>query len=163
MSFLHELFPNSKFVYMIRDGRDAAYSYFVREKEAYKLKNMNINTYLERWDKMNEKADAACSKMAVNVCHRVRYENLVTNPELVLRQLLEFLNLKWTDDLLRHEQLVEQKKLSISNDPIYKKFPRNKKINKSSIGKWRKGNVSELKDEKFLSKFPMLKKLNYTD
>lgn len=163
MSFLREIFPNSKFVFMIRDGRDAAYSYMVREKEAYNLTNSNISIYLERWDKFNEKGDSACSKLGVNVCHRVRYENLVTNAELVLRQLVEFLNLKWTDDLLRHEQLVNQKKLSVSNDPVYKNFPRYKKINKSSIGKWREGNVPELKNETFLNMFPMLKKLNYTD
>lgn len=99
--------------------------------------------------------------MGSSYCFPVRYERLVTSPEPLLRELMKFLNLTWTDDLLHHDELLQENKLSISKDPIFKNFPK-EKISNESIGKWR-GNVAEFKDPEFLNQFPMLKILNYND
>lgn len=160
MNFLKQLFPNAKFVFIIRDGRDSAYSYFVREKESYTFV-WDVVPYLERWNRVNKIGYEACQKMGNSVCHLVRYESLVTEPEPLLRNLMKFLNLTWTDDLLHHEKYIEHKKLSISKDPHYKKFPR-KMISNSSIGKWR-GRVAKFHNKAFLKRFEMLQELNYTD
>lgn len=158
MRFLHEIFPNAKFVYMIRDGRDSAYSYFTRELDAYNT-SQDLSWHLDRWNRVNEIANEACESMGERQCYRLKYEQLVDEPEPFLRELVEFLDLPWTDNLLHHDKFLAQNKLNISSDPIYKNFPRSKITNKS-VGKW-KGNVPEFENETFLEQYPMLSKLNY--
>lgn len=161
MDFLHKVFPNARFVYIIRDGRDAAYSYFKRDHEAFKSR-YGIRTYLKRWNLFNTAAYRSCQRIGEKFCHTIRYEELVVDPEPHLRKLIKFLDLPWIDELLHHDELISKKKLSISKDPIYKKFPRGK-ISNSSVGKWR-GNIAEFEDRSYLDEHaPMLKTLEYID
>lgn len=44
----------------------------------------------------------------------VYYEQLILHPEANLRRILDFLNIQWDDEVLRHEQLIGNE-ISISN------------------------------------------------
>jgi protein-tyrosine sulfotransferase len=92
--YLLQLFPNAKFVYMIRDGRDTAYSYMVRAKENITLDNFKRN--LNIWIDINEKGLMNCNQIGPNNCLIIKYEQLVTQPEKIIRNLIKFLNLKWS-------------------------------------------------------------------
>ena len=49
MFYLHRMFPQAKFIYMVRDGRAAAYSLLERMNEPKTFKK--LKTYLITWNK----------------------------------------------------------------------------------------------------------------
>ena len=121
-----------------------------------------LSFYLKSWNELNKFAHRECALVGERFCFRLRYEKLVSDPEPVLRELMRFLDLPWVDELMHHDSLLNDNKLSISLDPLYKKFPRGQ-ISNSSIGKWR-GKVDELEVREFLDLHaPMLRIFNYID
>lgn len=161
MAYLHELFPNAKFVYMIRDGRDMSYSFLKRTE----FKNTNITLdrfmfYLNYWNKINSYALNACKSIGPEYCHMVKYEDLVRRPEPVIHSVVDFLGLTWTDEMLHHDRHLI-KDIKLSNLSIFSEM-QNGKINDKSIGKWR-NNVRGVDIALLEEKFYMLKKLNYTN
>lgn len=154
MEILAKLFPNAKFVYIYRDGRVATFSLMkkLRERLNFKL----FIHYLRLWNKYNQ--------LIVNYCHRsdkcfgIKYEQLIDEPETILKGLIKFLGEKWTEKLLEHENhlnMVKISKLEWSSNQI-----------KNSIYK----NSSSLDFEKYLDSYdpmtvariaPMLKIFNY--
>lgn len=156
MLILHKIFPNAKFVYIIRDGRDSAYSFFSRSKGA------EIEYDLKLWNRFNHHAYLGCQMIGHKLCYKIRYEQLVTNPELYLRDLIRFLKLDWTNDILHHDEYLKQGKLKISNDKMFKGFQQTK-MNNNSIGRWR-GKILKFENQTYLDELaPMLKTLNYTN
>lgn len=161
-NFLHANFPNAKFIYIIRDGRDVAHSIFLRTKDGpNKVVRDNVR-FLKYWNMFNQEAYAACQSMGNKYCYKVRYEELVSITQPIMSHLLNFLGLNWVDDMLHHDEYIKNSKLSISKGPMFRNFPRGK-INTSSIGRW-KGNVPEFENRTFLEAVaPMLKVLKYLD
>lgn len=64
MDYLHKLFPNAKFVYMVRNGRGSAYSLMLKKK----LENnfANYLTMLKQWDNENNDYSKMCNVMGKN-------------------------------------------------------------------------------------------------
>jgi protein-tyrosine sulfotransferase len=156
--YLFHLFPDAKFVYMVRDGRDAAYSYMTRSKQNINLDNFKKN--LNMWMTMNKKGLAHCNKIGPNNCLIIKYEQLVTQPEKMIRNLIKFLNLKWSNKFLNHHKYVGNEIFVYKGDwsthqivlPIYSE----------SINTW----IGKIKDFKSIEDIrfiePMLNKLNYS-
>ena len=76
----------------------------------------------------------------------IDYEDLVTNKEIVLREVLEFCGLEWDDACLNHEQNVSQ----VSTPSLW---TARQPVNTASVERWRKyepwlGKLLELKDVK---------------
>jgi protein-tyrosine sulfotransferase len=102
VKYLHEIFPNAKFVRMIRDGRAAAYSFMLRVKERITFRKF-LNFY-DSWNSYNRQIDMDCDRLGPAYCITVRYEDLIANTKTVLQRVVAFLNETWTDELLRHEK-----------------------------------------------------------
>ena len=102
MEYLHYIFPQSKFIYMIRDGRAAAYSLMVQIRE--KMLPSVFRAYLANWSSFNRKANKICHKIGSKYCLRVKYEDLVLHPEQTLRTVIKFLGESWSDELLKHQE-----------------------------------------------------------
>ncbi len=64
----------------------------------------------------------------------IRYEDLVADPEPVLRQLMEFLGEPWSDDLLSHHQVQGERK---GRKRVEGKSRRDEPIDVSRVGKWK--------------------------
>ena len=111
MEYLHKIFPNAKFIYLVRDGRDAAYSLMIQLKE--NLKAEIFRSYLSQWRNFNYQANKACLKLSVKYCLRIKYEDLVLHPEKTLKKIIKFLEEEWTNELLKHENHIG-KDISIS-------------------------------------------------
>ena len=133
MEYLHNLFPKAKFVYMVRDGRDAAFSLMNR----FQLKEFEFfdyRPYLLNWNVYNKDVFGQCQRVGHKYCKIVRYEDLVLRPKDVVRNVTEFLNVSWTEDFLRHDKYVGSKiaisKTEWSSDQI------KKPIYKHSIDAW---------------------------
>jgi len=105
---LAEIFPDARFLHVVRDGRDVACS----------LVTMNwINPLTGRkWDYVQNVANAARYwREVVSLARRqaehpavagrvleVRYEHLVADPEATLRRVLEFIGEPWDDAVLSY-------------------------------------------------------------
>ena len=118
-----EFFPDSKFIHVVRDGRDVCHSLINRRK---------FNPY------------AACSRwiMAVEAGMRLRgnkryfelrYEDLVLNPEKAIKNLFCFLDEPFESQVLNSYQSGEKEAFGYGEKPIHAQ----------SIGKWKKANLSE--------------------
>ena len=132
MEYLHEIFPKAKFIYMVRDGRDVAWSMIKQVKGESTL--ANFLRYLDTWSSFNQFISEQCTKIGVESCLNVRYEDLVLDPKHTLIKIAQFLGIEWTDDFLKHEKFIGSKiavsDLEWSTDQI--KNP----IYKDSINKW---------------------------
>lgn len=111
VNYLGELFPNSKFILMIRDGRATAHSIIERKVT---ISGFDITSYrdvLTKWNKAIETMYDQCLEKP-HVCMPVWYEQLVLHPEENLRKISDFLGVGWSDNMMHHDQ--HTKKMSIS-------------------------------------------------
>ena len=158
MDYLHKVFPSAKFIYMIRDGRACAYSSLVQIKEP-KLYRYFMK-YFRTWIGGNMIFNNLCEKVGDKVCKRVRYENLVSKPKETLMDLVEFLNLTWTDDFLKYNEFVGDKvvvsQVEWSSDQI------RKPIHTNSIRNW-VGNIPDFNLAAFKRESNFLVELGYDD
>ncbi len=85
--------PEAKFIHIVRDGRDAALS-------ARSAWNKNIFRFAQRWNDGTRNLKMAISRLDENKIVEIRYEDLIDNPESILRRLAAFLGLEYQDEML---------------------------------------------------------------
>lgn len=107
---VNEAFPNALHVHMVRDGRAVAHSLYTKK---IKVTGATIDTFeesLQWWNKIMRENVAAKNEMGrsgLGAHYReVRYEELVAEPERVLRQLLKWLGEPWNKQVMHHEQFA---------------------------------------------------------
>lgn len=124
-----KLYPNAKFLFMLRDGRDIAAS-----RKMTGDFNQTVEQVAKSWCNQVEKFKDFASKFE-SQAKIVRYENLVTEPEKTLRDLVDFLELSWSERLINYHKL----NLTIHNNPVGHLSRKQIKtpINTSSIGRWK--------------------------
>lgn len=106
--YLKRLFPNAKFIFMIRDGRGTVHSIISRKVT---ITGFNLNDYrqcLSRWSTAMEMMYSQCLQVGADQCMPVYYEQLVLQPELWMRRITKFLNLPWNSSVLHHEDFIEK-------------------------------------------------------
>ena len=99
MDAILEILPKSKFIYMVRDGRDLAWPAQPSEKNAKMLKNFARD--LKAWDKEVMLKYAACT-MDQYQCLVVKYEDLALNPCSTIGKILNFVGLQWHENVMDH-------------------------------------------------------------
>jgi hypothetical protein len=110
MPLLHQLFPQARFLHIIRDGRDVA------------LSTLNWATAGKgpgRWDLWNRDAVGTCAlwwrwqvgngrydgaRLGASVYREVTYERLVAQPEAELVAICEFLNIPFDERMPRFHE-----------------------------------------------------------
>ena len=75
----------------------------------------------------------ACKIVGKNRCLRVHYEQLILHPESILKHVVKFLNITWTDRFLNHEDYIGE--LGIS-DVECSTWQVKKPINMDSLIAW---------------------------
>ncbi|MES2466729.1 MAG: sulfotransferase [Verrucomicrobiota bacterium] len=105
MEAIRALIPESKFIHLIRDGRDVALS--LRAQPFSPGPTMTDQAKL--WMEMT--AAARRSAEGLGGCMEVRYEQLVRDPEPVLREICVFLELPFEPGMLHPEQRAEARLL----------------------------------------------------
>jgi hypothetical protein len=101
LPFLHARFPNLKFIHVIRDGRDMAFS---KNRNQLRKHGRVVLTWWERnfypsplrsillWQRVNlEAAEYGETQLRQSYC-RVRFEDLCQQPVEIVRQLVRFLD-----------------------------------------------------------------------
>ncbi|MCB1878785.1 MAG: sulfotransferase [Chromatiaceae bacterium] len=119
--------PGSRFINIIRDGRDVLASQMntgAFAKEPAKLGQSWANTHRRFREFKSAHPDLACE---------VKYEALVTSPETELRKLTTFLGVPFSPNMLRHANcnLTLFKSSHLSMDEV------RQPVNTKKIGRWR--------------------------
>ncbi|MEJ1339126.1 MAG: sulfotransferase [Candidatus Sedimenticola sp. (ex Thyasira tokunagai)] len=132
MRAIQDIYPNVKFVHLIRDGADVVSSR-VNSHDEYSIKKA-----AERWASAIHSFNNFSSGFPCN-CHVVKYEDLVSNTVPVIKQLCDFLEISC--DVSKIDQCDNVAKMG---DVAVLKHHENvfNPINTSSIGKGRE-NFSE--------------------
>lgn len=96
IDILNELFPDAKYIHMIRDGRDVAIS-FLRTPWWHG----DIEQNLERWSVEIKQIISSAEKLLnPNQILQIRYEDFVENPERYLMRICAFLGVEFEGSML---------------------------------------------------------------
>lgn len=94
---LARLFPESRFLHLIRDGRDVALSWLDVQWGMETIEELALY-----WSNMVQAGRAAGSWLGGTRYLEVRYEHLVVEPEAALSSICNFAGLTWSDSMLRY-------------------------------------------------------------
>jgi hypothetical protein len=110
LPLLEELFPTAQYVHLVRDGRDAALSFL----------EMPEGTFTRTWAHPRTPAQFAClwrkevgdarelgRRVGPERCLEVRYEELVANPERVVRRVCAFAEIPFGPAMLDYTRAVD--------------------------------------------------------
>ena len=100
---LKEIFPKMKFILMLRDVRGIAFSYVNR------LKVKKVSEYeqiFRRWNQNASELIDLCKYVGPDNCMMIHYEHLILNKTFVLKKLMSYLDLRWSDNMLNHEKYI---------------------------------------------------------
>ncbi|XP_045514303.1 protein-tyrosine sulfotransferase [Pieris brassicae] len=107
-TYVLELFPNAKFVFMVRDGRATVHSIITRKVTITGFDLTSYRQCLTKWNHAVELMYQQCKSLGPARCLLVRYEALVLAPETTLRAVLTFLELPWSEAVLHHERYINR-------------------------------------------------------
>ncbi|VDO36552.1 unnamed protein product [Onchocerca flexuosa] len=154
--YLAYLFPNSKFLLMIRDGRATVHSIISRQVTITGFDLNDPKQCLDKWNHIIKIMYEQCRAIGKKRCLMVYYEQLVLHPEQQLRRVLDFLNIAWSDLVLHHDKLIG-KDISLverSTDQVIKP------VNLDALTKW-VGTFGEDVIQEMASLAPMLAELGF--
>nr|CAH8838755.1 unnamed protein product [Trichobilharzia regenti] len=104
---LGDLFHEAKFIHMIRDGRASVLSTITRKVDPQFTADKPVEA-IKLWENYTRQMIDDCKYIGAKRCLAVRYECLVLEPEVQLRRILRFLNLRWDPALLKHEKVMNK-------------------------------------------------------
>ena len=105
-TYLKKLFPNGKFLFMVRDGRATVHSIITRKVTITGFDLKSYRQCLTKWNAAITAMKTQCDELGENHCLRVHYEQLVLHPRPMMEKILKFLDLPWTEAVMHHEQMV---------------------------------------------------------
>lgn len=102
---LISIWPDAKFIFLIRDGRDVACSYLDIEKlettSPYKpVLPTTIKTIAEEWQRNNSNIYEFLNTLPKERWRMIKYEDIVMNTRIALIELVSFLNLEFSEQML---------------------------------------------------------------
>ncbi|MBU4260897.1 MAG: sulfotransferase [Proteobacteria bacterium] len=98
---LHSLLPEARFIHMIRDGRDVALSF--RDKW-FGPAGQGMEASVVFWRDRIINARLQAASLPAGVYFEVRFEDLLAEPEAVLRRVCQFLDLPWSEAMLDYHR-----------------------------------------------------------
>ena len=109
---LQRIFPDAKFIFIERDPRNCVISAFaqrfrVNDETANFL---TLQKTAELYDRALTLWDVYEKALPLKV-YRIRYEELIVDPEPPLRALIEFLEQDWRPEVLDHLSTVRKRKM----------------------------------------------------
>lgn len=126
IQWLLKVFPEGKYLHVLRDGRDVASSWVEQGRP--------VDNAVDMWLIDLEKVGWLRKRLPPACFHEVRYEELVTDPERALVGVCEFAGIPYRPEMLdywRHDTTVEHK-----DDPeLHGNLA--KPVFTASVGSWR--------------------------
>ena len=106
--YLSQMFPNSKFMLMIRDGRAVVHSIISRKVTISGFDLKSYKNCLQKWNSAMESMYYQCLRVGPHRCLPVYYEQLVLHPVEWTKKILRFLDIPWDPAVLHHEQFINK-------------------------------------------------------
>ncbi|XP_056644661.1 protein-tyrosine sulfotransferase [Diorhabda sublineata] len=157
-TYVIELFPNAKFIFMVRDGRATAHSIISRKVTITGFDLSSYRQCLKKWNSAVEAMNNQCKELGPKKCLTVPYEQLVLHPRKWMQTVLKFLNVPWNNSVLHHEDFInkgiELSKVERSSDQVIKP------VNLEAMTKW-VGKIPEDVVRDMAEIAPMLSVLGY--
>ena len=117
---IHALFPDARFIEIVRDGRDVAVSMLARRRVTHeRWIPRTVEACARHWQQSLEVVERAKSELGRELFIDVQYERLVNDPLTQLQRILHFIG----EDARRH--VIEE---MVAREP-----PRT-----GSVGRWRR-------------------------
>ncbi|CAO1409341.1 unnamed protein product [Diamesa serratosioi] len=135
-SYVVELFPNAKFLFMVRDGRATVHSIISRKVTITGFDLTNHRQCMSKWNQAIQTMHEQCQEIGKEGCMMVFYEQLVLHPEEWMRKILKFLDIPWNASVLHHEEYINKQngvalsKVERSSDQVIKP------VNLEALNKW---------------------------
>ena len=156
------LFPKSKWLFMMRDGRAVIHSAITRKVNITGYDFKDPRQCLEKWNNIVADMGSQCNEIGPERCMIVYYEQLVLHPERWMTIILDFLGLPWDKAVLHHQDFINKKgdngiRVSLqepSSDQIVKP------INVEALTQWA-GHYPEDVIRDMAEIAPMLSKFGY--
>ena len=99
MSMIRNVFPEARFVHIVRDGRDVALSL-----TPLWFSPGDVSAVAEFWSRTLISARRQARELPAGSYVEVRYEDLVREPAAVLKGLCEYLELDWSPSMLEYHR-----------------------------------------------------------
>ncbi|KAJ8400057.1 hypothetical protein AAFF_G00400960 [Aldrovandia affinis] len=134
--YLSRIFPNSKFLLMLRDGRAAVHSMISRHVTIAGFDLSSYRDCLSKWSRAVEAMLGQCLQVGSGRCLTVRYESLVLQPRTTMQRVLRFLSVPWNEAVLHHEDAIGQpggvslSRIERSTDQVIKP------VNLEALNRW---------------------------
>lgn len=97
IAYLNDVFPDAQFVHLIRDARDVVASH--QQRWGYRAA---LRCATRTWREHVSTARDFGRTLPASRYHELRFEQLVKDPEPVLRALTAFLGEPWSEQMLRY-------------------------------------------------------------
>ena len=161
---LEKIFPNAKYILMVRDGRAVTHSITTRGVTIFGLDIKDKDKVLGFWNNVCENMINQCTQINRKYtelhCLQVFYDNLILDTESELKRVFEFLRIGWDSRILHHEQIVDNGEIKLSKlEPSTNQV--SQAIYNESLYKWKSELPSEFL-EKAHETAPLLTRLGYT-
>lgn len=130
-NFIYDVFPDSKYIGLIRDGRDVINSFFKFKK--------NIKYAVDKWNESIKDIEKIKKKVPKDKFLLVKYEDLVSEPYNTIENILNFLGFNMEENILKTDRNTYLSKLGLLGGQTELHHVNVKKeITVSSIGKWKR-------------------------
>ncbi len=103
---LLHLFPDLRFIHLVRDGRDVACSHLALAREQGGRLGAKSAAGAAAWWKASVRAGREAAKTLASRYLEVKYEDLVDAPEATLREICAFARLEYDGRMLRYQEHV---------------------------------------------------------
>lgn len=150
--WIYPVFPQARFVHLLRDGRDVVSSFLKRG-------DLSLDEAVQRWTTSVDRAHQLRDKLPASQFLEVCYEDIVQSPEAVLERVADFAGIPYTERMLEYWKLpstVEHKHLSYHENigrPVFT----------SSVGKWKQRLNDSQKERVLRQSARHLERLGYLD
>lgn len=135
--FLYHLFPDAKFVHILRDGRDVALSTQAKPWKKISFQSKRVrNTYgnsLKRWASWIEQFHVDSERLGIAYLS-TRYEDLVSSPKEEMQKILDFLEVEWSEQVLN---LYKTNHDTVDRGEGVKSFYQRQSIDTRSLYRWK--------------------------
>ncbi|CAL2035169.1 unnamed protein product [Caenorhabditis brenneri] len=102
---IRRLYPNSKFILMIRDARAVIHSMIERKVPVAGYNTSNEIAMFAKWNQEIRKMLFQCNNLP-GQCMKVYYERLIQKPEDEVERITSFLGLTFSPQMLKHHELI---------------------------------------------------------
>ena len=123
-----KVFPTAQYIHIVRDPRDVVCSY------------VNAGLYKSHaeaaqfWNLCVDKSAWLSNKLEQNQFYQLRYEDLVTRPECVLKPLCKFLGVGYKDEMLEYWKITND----LGDVDVHSHHKNvSRPISTESVGKWK--------------------------